>query len=143
MEHFKPEILEDDKSAALVTFVLRVPHCPICARLMQNLKSKSYAQVDLFPHYHKIDQAAQMQAAEIVNVGQLIPGTDKHACEVCTKEGRVTFTCVLCNTPRTSDLLHEDYYEEPLCTVCWETRSAKEWAAKQAEIREAHSYDHI
>lgn len=139
MEHYKPKILEDRGSRAYVSFLLEIDHCPICNRLMMPYQKGDGGD---FPVYFKISQEVQMAALGIVATGRHIPGRDGRACSVCTSEGKITFRCVLCEETRTSDQLQGEYHEEPLCNICYATRSAKEWEEKLEDISKRHQWDY-
>lgn len=117
-------------------FLLPIQKCPICGRTMMS-------RSDVFDKYTEFTQDKQMTQAGIVHIGQLIPGSDRHACEVCTREGRVTFICAICKESRSSDQFHEEVCEEPICTVCYETKSAKEYEESTDKLYdEYHRYDY-
>ena len=145
MEAYTPQVLEDNRTPdgkhgrVLMTFALEVEPCPICGRLMMS-------EVDgLFPKYLRINQRAQKQAAGVVGVGLQIPGNNvlyTHACEVCSQEGRITFTCALCQQQRSSAELHDVHYGEPVCEICFATRTAKDWEAMLDQLERNHQYDY-
>lgn len=98
--------------------------CEYCTRIMIPKDLEGHGS----PFAHGVLDK-QMKDNNWVFQGPAIPGTDHedYACEDCTKTGKITFICAICKQVRTSDLLHEDMYREPDCTVCHETMTAKAW----------------
>lgn len=83
------------------------------------------------------DFEEQIKANNWVHEGKGAIGSDMdHLCLECEQAGKRTFTCAICHQKRTSDLLYEDEYNEPECTICYSTMTAKawdEWQTKQSE----------
>lgn len=107
-----------------ITLIGYLEECALCGVLMMPKRS---ASAEIFKGTVTLED--QMKANGWVFEGSDLPGTDHDdtVCERCTKAGKITFTCFICKQERTSDLLHEDQYGEPECTVCYETMPAKAW----------------
>lgn len=119
-------------------FLCKPQVCPICGRLMMR------RYVTGFPQSGAYAQDEQMKHAGIVGIGKPIPGDDNEesACEVCTAEGRIRFTCAFCEQERGSDLLHTVRHSEAICAICYETLSAKDYDTKMNALNEKHQYDY-
>jgi len=142
MTAFKPQIIEDKREShgyAFVTFALQIRSCPICDRLMMYPKVRG-----LFPGVAFMQQKDQMKALDIVGVGEAIPGDTwgRHACEICTAEGKVFFECFICKEQRPANERHKDVYHEAVCNTCYETIPAKQWDEIMDEIDADHKYDY-
>lgn len=130
LKDFTPILFERE---GVVLMLVEYERCPICHRPM----IRPFAQrVE-----YRLSPKAQMERADIVRPGDEIPGSDRVACEVCTQEGKIVFTCAFCGQERRSDLLHESH-PEPVCTICYNTLTAAEWEAKEDALHEEHRYDY-
>ena len=98
--------------------------CEYCQRVMIPRDLRGHGS----PFQYPLED--QMKAHGWVFQGADIPGTDHedYACVECTQAGKITFTCEICKQERTSTFLKKDQYDEPTCTVCYETMTAKAWA---------------
>ncbi len=69
--------------------------------------------------------------------------TWKPVCVECKDKGVEKFNCVACKQTRSFNESHLSFGApaEHLCTTCWETVSAKNWAALVGELEEQHRYD--
>lgn len=131
-EAFTPHVLEPGYGVVMV----EIKPCAKCGR--QTLAIENGWKC---PAYWKAARAEQMRRAGWVDRA---PVTDRMAqtlCVECAPDGAV-FTCALCKQERHG--APEDVFGDPpefLCVPCFETVTAKVWAAKEDELREAHRYD--
>lgn len=113
--------------------------CPGCGLLMLDVdKQRDRA----FPRWYLADVDAQLKRANWRRIGTGRINDDR-ICTQCTSEGRGSFDCALCNERRPSDQIKESFGDpsEYLCKVCFETRTAKEWADKHEALYDRHRYD--
>ena len=143
IENYVPEIVESN-SNLYAKLVVPLTRCPTCDCLMLYRYSYQWSGFEsIFPKWVQINLYEQLSKAGILIYSHFKDKDDKFICRECAKEGKNTFVCALCDEERTSDLKEESYGDSPeyLCSVCYESVSAKEWDKKNEELREAHKYD--
>jgi hypothetical protein len=143
VEDFTPTRYPDEPNSVYYLFLMQVRKCQTCGRPIMPYVAE-HERSFVFPRYVRIDQEAQMKRAGIQPVGTWSVERDAYLCEECTKAGKDTFTCALCDQERTSDLEQFRYGDPPdfLCTPCYESVSASKWEAEIERIEEAHRYDY-
>jgi len=140
---FTPEIIGETKDVdretiTLATMVVYLKPCPTCAKLMIRLSDGGPFQ--LFPY--DLSFKSQVERAGWVYVSDA-EVDEKRICHECKAAGRASFVCAMCKETRRMDQEEESFGEpaERLCSVCFETVTAKVWAAKVRELREDHRWD--
>lgn len=129
--HFVPTIQE-----SWGLFALPVSRCSFC---------KTYTLPKIKGFYENgssaMSQAEQMKAAGMRYRGSNFITSDI-VCEQCVADGKIHFKCAFCEETRNSELYHDAEYGDPICKICYETLTAKEWDEKMKELHEIHRYDY-
>lgn len=115
-------------------FALPLERCGFCRKQM-------LSPMKGFHLSSTMNQEAQMRAAGLVYRGDSNV-TSFDVCEECVAAGKVAFNCIFCGEYRKSDLYHDSEYGEPICKICYESLTAKEWDEKMEALHEAHRYDY-
>lgn len=142
MSEFTPQIIQEDEHSAQISLRVRVRKCPICNKLMFPDKEghNNRAWNELL--WYSADKHQQMKSLRMVSTGEYVPMLEEYICEECTQAGRATFICKLCNHERAINLVQHSWIGDALCTVCYESMSAKIWNEKYQELESAHRWDY-
>lgn len=94
------------------------------------------------PRYHHLDIKAQWARANWPDPGPYIAAREGYICKPCAEKGLATWTCALCNEPRTGEP-QESIGDPPenLCTNCYESVSAARWQAAVDRLNDRHQFD--
>ena len=135
MENYTPKIHENGR---YVEMLIEAKKCKCCEKIM--VTKLGYHSI--FPKYMRINQEAQMKAAEFVySTSTLVD--DEPICLECEQAGKADFLCAMCDERKTTDKKQESFGDpaEFLCKDCYETKPAKVWDEKVDELQDAHRYD--
>ncbi|HEX9986926.1 MAG TPA: hypothetical protein VGE45_00400 [Chloroflexia bacterium] len=129
---FEPKVVELINGLTFVVVSLRVNKCPTCGKLMIFIGNWSDSHL-----LRQLTQAGIMKET-------LWTYRNRNICEECFAAGKAGFKCFLCEKDRTSDEEKESWGDPPeyLCTMCFETGTAKAWAEAQKKLYERHKHDH-
>ena len=134
-----PKII-DDRHAL---FMVALSVCPKCGHKMVAPPDRYQAQwTDTFPKFNRerFDEQAKRAGLRIKS-GVQVDGY--HICTVCAEEGKADFLCKLCSQRKPTDKIEKSFGDpsEYLCSDCFKTVTAKEWAKAVKELEDAHRYD--
>jgi hypothetical protein len=88
MENYTPKIHEKGR---YVEMLIEAERCKCCDKIMiSKLEDNS-----IFPHYIKINQKAQMEAASLVYSSNILVD-DRRICVECEQADKATILCALC-----------------------------------------------
>lgn len=131
-----------DEANKIVLFALQMEQCPVCNVYM--LPEGEYSR--LFPLRADMGLRAQLARAHWQPRSTVYDDTrETYICQRCAKEGKLTFTCALCNEVRQSNesQLARGMPAEHLCKSCYATVPAKQWDEAVARLEERHKFDHL
>jgi len=135
MENYTPKVHENGR---YVEMLIEAKKCECCEKIM--VAKLSYYSI--FPKYVRINQEAQMKAADFVySTSTLVD--DEPICLECEQAGKADFLCAMCDERKTTDKKEKSFGDpaEFLCKDCYETKPAKVWDEKVDELQDAHRYD--
>lgn len=139
---YTPELIEHWEDMAYGKVIVELNKCPSCGRWMLDKSANEQGWPAVWPAVHSGNIREQLERAGWVFSSDTKKDNET-ICSVCASEGKGGFTCSLCNQYRTSDQEQEAFGDplDYLCTVCYETVSAKVWHDKYNSLYDAHKYD--
>lgn len=134
---YVPTVVYQDESRAYATFLVKLPFCQHCKKPMLH---SVFPNLDYFVK-EQIKRAGFEITGRQFESHSEFGETLKHAfCQTCCDAGYATFTCLFCHQERPSNQVYRAAYEEGICSVCFETSSAKEWEEKLSKLDEDNRY---
>jgi hypothetical protein len=137
IKQWTPTLLETDTFDHAILLAHQVKLCPICAAYM----------IDKFRDTRTVAMGTSLkEQIERAGIHYISASRDEEGnliCDVCAHAGRATFRCDLCQVVRDTDKIEEVFGDPPsyLCSVCFETVSAKTWEKACESLHERHRYD--
>jgi len=144
---FTPEIIgvakdANGKTITLATMIVYLRPCQTCAKPMI-ISPSGRGKSGPFPSF-PYDLHFNHQAERAGWVYQSDAEVDERPiCHECKAAGRASFVCAMCKETRPMAQEEECFGDpaERLCTVCFETVTAKTWAEKVRALNEDHRWD--
>jgi hypothetical protein len=100
----------------------------------------------LFPDYYLEKFEAQLEKIPLrFSSAVADPNSDGTVCEECAKEGKLTFTCHICQKVQPATEIHESYgcySADHVCKTCFRTVPAEKWLATIDSLEGKHRYDY-
>jgi hypothetical protein len=139
---YVPEFIPYSEDMAYGKMLVKLNKCSTCGCWTLDKAADQGIWNKVFPAWFAITIRQQMAKAGW-RFSSDVKRDDEIICSKCAEEGRGGFTCSLCKEYRTSDQEEEAFGDPPdyLCTICYETVSAKVWHDKYNSLFDAHKYD--
>ena len=139
-DKYQPKVIDDHGNEVFASIVVELNKCGVCNRPM--FPSTWKGRYGFLARSWEIDKL--MQSAGFVWDSNVDSPLGHNICTECAADGKGSFICSLCGQERRADQVKENYgypVSDYLCTVCYETQSAKLWDEWDHKLHKAHQYD--
>jgi len=116
---------------------IRAEECSCCKSTMIQKANRG-----VFPHYFMNNQKEQAKKLGVKFISSFEVDY-KTFCEECVEEGKVVFTCFICEDELNTSKIAHGYGDpkEYTCTDCFKSLTAKEYDDKLKELGKKHQWD--